>query len=182
MANANGLLGITDRQFLYSTNYVRSIISAAGFNMYDTPAVDRDSTDVFVCYDGLVDGLAPVKSGLHIQIKSSYQKLLKSDAKIHYPLKYKNYMDLRAEHSRDPFILVLVLIPRPINGDTLDWVQCIDNHAVMRYRAYWHSLMGAPPTENETEETVYIPKSNIFNIDSLRTIMNVTVFQGKRTV
>ncbi|WP_083571704.1 DUF4365 domain-containing protein [Chitinophaga sancti] len=37
--------------------------------------------------------------------------------------------------------------------------------------AYWVSLRGAPESENEGGQTIYIPQNQIFNSNSLREIL-----------
>jgi Domain of unknown function (DUF4365) len=39
------------------------------------------------------------------------------------------------------------------------------------YCAYWLSLRRQPQSTNQTTVTVYLPRQNIFNVDTLRNLM-----------
>jgi hypothetical protein len=48
---------------------------------------------------------------------------------------------------------------------------------VLRRSAYWLSLAGAPPTENESSVTVQVPRANLLTVESLVRLMH-TINEG----
>lgn len=45
------------------------------------------------------------------------------------------------------------------------------NELVLRHRAYWLSLRGREETVNQASVTLRIPERNIFDVESLRALM-----------
>ncbi|MEC4813815.1 MAG: DUF4365 domain-containing protein [Scytonema sp. PMC 1069.18] len=41
----------------------------------------------------------------------------------------------------------------------------------MKRCAYWVSIRGQPPTENQSTVTVYLPRQNIFSVEVLQALM-----------
>ncbi|MBW4613251.1 MAG: DUF4365 domain-containing protein [Desmonostoc vinosum HA7617-LM4] len=41
----------------------------------------------------------------------------------------------------------------------------------MKRCAYWVSICGQPPTENQSTVTVYLPRQNIFSVEVLQALM-----------
>ncbi|KAB8318317.1 DUF4365 domain-containing protein [Tolypothrix campylonemoides VB511288] len=86
---------------------------------------------------------------------------------MRYPLKLKNYNDLRLDDFAIPRILVVVLIP----DNLADWLQQSEQELCMRYCGYWVSLLGMLRTQNTTTVTVTIPRTNQFTVATLQSIM-----------
>ncbi len=170
------LLSISDRQDLYSVSYVRAIVAAAGFN-FSKSELDRNSDDLFIEHLQHED-FVPAYPRLMLQIKCTYAHNVHPDNTIHYPLPVRNYNHLRLDRI-EPRILVLVHVPRP-EHQYEPWIECMDQHTVMRYRAYWKLLMGADPTENQDNVTIKVPVQNRFDIDSVRFLMDYLVTNGNK--
>lgn len=157
------MLDPTQQQEQFSLAYVRTVIAVAGFTAY-RPEVDDDSIDL---------GVASKRSGgtfraprLEMQLKSTSQDVLR-DNEIRFPLKRKNYDDLRSVDLLIPRILVVVLVPeRP--GD---WLDQSEERMALRRCGYWCSLFGAADTTNETATTVRLPRTNVFSPEALRQMM-----------
>jgi hypothetical protein len=89
-------------------------------------------------------------------------------AHIHYVLGRKNYDELIVTNVIVPRVLLLVLVPDHLT----DWTELTADQLLLRRCAYWISLRGLQPTENETSVTVYIPRANIFTVEVLCSIMD----------
>ena len=76
------------------------------------------------------------------------------------------YNDLRSEALSTPRILVVLFLPK----ESEKWITHND-HALSLHRcAYWVSLRGAKKSDNKTGQTVYIPKSQRFDVDGLTSL------------
>jgi Domain of unknown function (DUF4365) len=60
-------------------------------------------------------------------------------------------------------ILIVMFLPTNAN----EWLIINENELILKKCAYWVSLRGAAASTNGTGETVYIPKTQIFNTESL---------------
>ena len=85
---------------------------------------------------------------------------------IRYPLKVKNYNDLR-KNALVPRILVVLLVPENLE----DWLQQSEAEMCMRNSAYWMSLPGQPETQNIANVTVSLHRSNQFTVPALKSMI-----------
>jgi hypothetical protein len=146
-----------------SRAYVRAVAAVAGLAVYE-PEVDHDSIDLGLAARG---GPGTIRSPrLEIQLKATRQDLLRDDG-IHYPLKLKNYEDLRGSDLLVPRILVLVLVP-PEPGD---WLSQSEDELVLRRCGYWLSLHEQPPTASTSSVVVVLPSVNLFTVEAVHGIM-----------
>ena len=90
-----------------------------------------------------------------------------SDEFIRYPLKLKNYNELRKQKTLVPKILIVVLIPDNLS----EWVNQSETELCMRRCGYWMSLKGQPETQNTESVTVYLPRQQLFTVKALKDIM-----------
>ncbi|MFH0823782.1 MAG: DUF4365 domain-containing protein, partial [Pseudomonadota bacterium] len=147
----------------FSRAYVQAVAACAGF-AWSTPSVDDDSVDMVLHQTG---GAGTIRSPrVELQLKC---KAAGTPAGNMFPhsIKRKNYDDLRDTDVLVPRILVVVLVP----DDPSEWLGHSEAELVLRRCGYWVSLHGLPPSENETGQTVYIPRSQKFTVESLRAIM-----------
>jgi len=86
---------------------------------------------------------------------------------IRYPLKIKNYDELRNNYQYPPLILVVVLVSDNVD----DWLHQSEEELCLRRCGYWLSLRGAPATQNKGNVTVYLPRENLFTVNALKTLM-----------
>jgi Domain of unknown function (DUF4365) len=90
------------------------------------------------------------------------------------------YNDLRSETLSTPRILVVLFLP----PDAPDWLTQSDEALSLHQCAYWVSLRGAEPSQNSTSQTVYLPKSQRFDVPGLQALMsnlsirNMPTYQG----
>jgi hypothetical protein len=79
----------------------------------------------------------------------------------------KVYDDLRKVPAQCQRLLVVLFLP----PNAAHWLEQSEEELAIRRCAYWVSLREAPPSENQTTQTVYLPKSNIFNAEALAAII-----------
>ncbi|MBW4511066.1 MAG: DUF4365 domain-containing protein [Scytonematopsis contorta HA4267-MV1] len=155
-------MDISQQKEQFSITYIRAVTSVAGYSLY-RPEVDDDSIDLGIVARG---GVGTVSSPrLELQLKCTAKNII--DKKyIRYPLNLKNYNDLKV-HPLVPRILVVVLVPKNL----ADWLKQTEEELCLRYCAYWISLRGMPETENATNVTIEIPRSNQFTVEALQAII-----------
>lgn len=90
-----------------------------------------------------------------------------SGSVIRYPLKRKNYDDLRVTNLVTPRVLILVTLPEKIE----EWLDLSPDMLALRRCAYWVSLAGALATENETTVRVSVPRQSVLTVEELRRLM-----------
>ena len=148
-----------------SLAYVRAIASRAGFSIEEIRK-DRDSVDLKVCARGLLAEDAVLTSPeLAIQLKATVLEPLPTD-EFSFVLPRKNYDDLSAP-SLVPRILVVFVLPE----DEQQWLTHTEESLILRRCAYWRSLRGAPPTPNETSQTIRMSRGQTFDLDTLRGLL-----------
>ncbi|HET9627571.1 MAG TPA: DUF4365 domain-containing protein [Kofleriaceae bacterium] len=156
------LLGHQQEEF--SRAYVYAVAAAAGFKYSPAPSPDDDSVDVMIAARGLRGTSRSPK--LDLQCKCRFGD--PSGDPIAYPLKQKNYDDLRHSDFAVPRILVVLFVPET----PIDWTTHTDRDLTLRHCAYWVSLRGAPETANEHTTTVFLPRQNTFSVAGLTAIMD----------
>src|SRR5262249_16935713 len=102
---------------------------------------------------------------VEVQLKATSAKpSLDPSARYSFALKLHHYDKLRAQEIHAQRILVVLFLPE----DQSLWLSHSADGLVTRRCAYWVSLWGAPASPNDTSQTVYIPRSNLFSVESLR--------------
>lgn len=156
-------MDVNQQKEQFSNAYVRAVASIAGYSVY-RPEVDDDSIDLGIAARG---GTGRIRSPrLELQLKSTSREVLDDNA-IRYPLKLKNYNDLRLDDFAIPRILVVVLIP----DNLADCLQQSETELCMKYCGYWVSIRGIALTKNTTAVTITIPRTNQFTVTALQSIM-----------
>jgi hypothetical protein len=153
-------LPLTLAQEQFSKAFILSIASLAGCGAA-VPEPDVDSID------WTLSCRLPRRPKLDLQVKSIRAAPGDGDH-VPYSLKRKNYDDLSLPELLAPRLLVLVLMPE----DPASWLQCTPDQLVLRHCAYWLSLAGAPPTDNEWSVTVQVPRANLFTVEGLSELMH----------
>lgn len=154
----------TQLQAEFSVAYVHAIATAAGFSM-QRDTIDEDSIDVTISAKGDVEGRFSPRFGAQLKCTFGHDP---SDGVLSYPLKLKNYEDLRRPNVTYPRILIVVHVPE----DVLERVAWSPNALVLRNCGYWKSLKGFPATENAT--TVSIQLGNHLSVAELTRVMSLT--------
>jgi Domain of unknown function (DUF4365) len=68
----------------------------------------------------------------------------------------------------DHRLLVLVVFP----GDETLWTSQSEEQLLIRGCAYWLSLQGHPAAENKRTVRLNIPRSNVFSVEGVSTLMD----------
>ncbi|WP_372358750.1 DUF4365 domain-containing protein [Xanthomonas sp. NCPPB 2865] len=136
-------------EFQYA--YVCALAAQAGLNRGDF-RVDDDSIDITFQTKGDFGPGRMRSPMIQVQLKCSSQELIVNDA-IKFPLKIKNYNDLRGDDVVVPRYLAVLLVP----DDFQEWIKNNDDHIVLFNSCHWISLRDHAPTDNQTSVTVDIP-------------------------
>lgn len=148
----------------FSKAYIQAVAACAGYS-WSVPSVDDDSIDMCLHQTG---GRGTIRSPkLDLQIKCVGRESPNSNI-FSYPIKLKNYNDLRDESVMVPRILVVVVVP-----DLLpEWLAHSETELSLRRCGYWLSLRGMTPSSNETGQTIHMSRQQQFNITALQAIMD----------
>jgi hypothetical protein len=151
-------MDLSTRKERFSLAYIAAVAAKAGFDLTE-PKVDVDSVD------GTLIAHAGRRPRIDFQAKATARDVL-DDEMLRYPLTIKNYDDLRADVII-PRLLIVVVLPQAQE----DWLSHSEDALVLRHCGYWHSLAGAPETDNQTSVTVAIPRIQCFDPDALQDLM-----------
>ena len=147
----------------FSNAYVRAVAATAGYTLYK-PEVDDDSVDWGIAATA---GKGTTRSPkIELQLKCTSRDLW-DDGNLKYPLKVKNYNELRPENYQVPRILVVVLVPNQV----AEWLSHSEESLVMYKCGYWVSIRGWDETSNKDTVTVPIPRKRQFTVENLKDIM-----------
>lgn len=149
----------------YSYAHIYAIASAAGYSFQKSSRV-LDVSGIDISITGTVANDTLYEPQLDLQVKSTSLDVLSLES-VRYPLKIKNYNELRKEKTVVPRILVVVLIPESLE----EWINQSETELCMRRCAYWISLRGQAETKNTDKVTVYIPRQNLFTVNALKKLM-----------
>ncbi|MBD2603837.1 DUF4365 domain-containing protein [Scytonema hofmannii FACHB-248] len=163
-------LNIQKEEFSYA--YIYAVVSAAGYScQIASRPTDIGGIDIIISGTEQEYSLYPPR--LEVQVKSTSIDVM-SDEFIRYPLKLKNYNELRKQKTLVPKILIVVLIP----DNLIEWVNQSETELCMRRCGYWMSLKGQPETQNTETVTVYLPRSQLFTVNALKNIMQQIETKG----
>jgi len=160
----------------FSYAYIHAITSVAGFSTHiKGRSMDAAGIDLMIEVPGVLASRPRPK--LELQVKCTDDESIVKEQTIHFPLKVKNYNDLRYSQPIIPALLVVMLVPKSLeewfeHSDTLDSSSSSRNEiTILRKCAYWKSLKGEPETSNTTNITVYVPRQNLLTPESLIDLM-----------
>jgi hypothetical protein len=108
-----------------------------------------------------------VEFTVDVQLKAtSSEPILREDCYSFWLIK-KHYDKLRMTEIRDPRLLVVLFLPQ----DAALWLEHSAEALLLRRCAWWVSLFDAPETDNQSGQTVYLPRSNGFSVLGLRALL-----------
>jgi hypothetical protein len=157
------MMDIAQRKEQFSRAYVRAVAAVAGFSVA-TPEVDDESIDMALSGRS-VEGV-PCRPRIELQLKCTAGDVVRDDL-IVYPLRRKNYDELRLTDLLVPRLLIVVHVPETEE----EWLRHTEDELVMRRCGYWVSLRDEPETSNQSKVTVYLPRWNVFDVAGLRALM-----------
>ena len=159
MTMTDALLTTMDREEALSRVYVRAVAAGAGYVTADCD-FDRDGVDLQIRAGGAM------RPTVDLQLKATVNLSDSADGHYRFALKRRNY-DLLREETQTPRLLVVLELP----SDEDRWITITADELILRRRAYWLNLKGFDETENRSTVTVRIPMRNVFDVDSLRSLM-----------
>ena len=159
-------MDISAQKEQFSFAYVQAIAAQAGFN-YSKDSVDDDSVDIRLSGKGFLGGKLrnPI---IEIQLKCTAQEVIKDNV-IKYPLKLKNYNDLRGENVAVPRYLMVLVVPENIES----WTHFVNNAMILFNNCYWASLRYEPESNNKTNVTVELSLEQKVTTESLKKLMGL---------
>lgn len=139
--------------------------------------------------DATLTGWGPFPNGgyrqevnINVQLKATVKEPTLVGSSYSYSLEgIQRYNDLRTDAVSLPRILVVLFLPKGREK----WITHQDDALSLHNCAYWVSLRGAQPSENKTAQTVYLPKSQRFDVAGLSALMgaisrsDVPLYQGE---
>jgi hypothetical protein len=156
-------MDINQQKEQFSNAYLRAVASVAGYTCYK-PEPDTDSVDWGIA---AVGGKGTTRSPrVEMQLKCTGRSVMDVEC-VRFPLKIKNYDDLRAENYQVPRILIVVAVPQDIK----EWLLHSEEELAMRHCGYWVSLRGHGASTNSETVTVALPRKQQFTVDALRDMM-----------
>ena len=156
-------MDINSQKEQFSRAYVQAVVAVAGYT-WAQPFPDNDSIDLMLSAKG-GSGTAR-RPRVDLQLKCHAAET-PTGSSFSFPLKIKNYDDLRVD-TIVPRILVVLLVP----SSPTDWLTYSEQELSLRRAAYWVSLRSQPTRTNKTKVTVPIPRHQHFDVDGLRGIMH----------
>lgn len=151
--------------------YLHAVAAKAGAGC-EVGTRHDDSTGV----DAKITGWGPFPGGgyrnevdIKIQLKATIKQPSESNGMLSYSLSgIQRYNDLRCETVSTPRILVVLFLPESPD----DWLAHDDEALLLRKCAYWVSLRGADASTNQSNQIVYMPKTQLFDPPGLVTLMS----------
>ncbi len=156
----DSLLSVPDIEEELSLAYVGAVAARAGY----TTAVsnkDRDGVDIEIQAGG------KMSPALGLQLKATINLGNPSNGEFRYELNVTNYKKL-IPPVQTPRLLVVLALPRKKR----EWLTVSTEKLVLRRCAYWLNLHGRPETTNKDSITVSIPEKNVFDVETLRRLMD----------
>lgn len=150
--------------------YLHAIATRGGFACSDTNRhLDDAGVDAQVQEDGrqLAADSVHTSFTLHVQLKATRLTPVEQSGRFSFNLKVGQYNRLRETRLAAPRIMVVLFLP----VDPSEWLRHSEDSLIAKRCAYWVSLRGAPPSPNETTQTVYIPRNQVLSVDALTAIM-----------
>lgn len=162
------MLTINNIEAELSYAYLHAIASRAGIICeYTGRHSDEAGVDAVLRVKGKLDPQSVfTQFTVDVQLKATKKAPVEQDGRCSYSLKAKNYDELRSIHTGAPQMLVVLFLP----ADAETWLAHSEECLVARRCAYWVSVRGAAPTEQDSK-TIYVPRANMLSVNQLRDVM-----------
>jgi hypothetical protein len=157
------MLPINQRKEQFNIAYICALAAQAGLN-HSTPKIDDDSVDLMIhgkSFQGTYRN-----PQIHLQLKCTSQNLV-ANSVIKFPLKRKNYDDLRGSNLICPRYLAVMIVPTEVEN----WVRETANGIELQNFCYWVSLKGAEEIQTDSV-TVEVPISQLITAKELYRLLN----------
>jgi len=161
----------TKRKEEISKSYLNAICAVNGIAM-QIQEHDDDGIDALLHKVVQKSNGGKYNARISVQLKASATDYTEYPNHYSYPLKKKNYDDLRMPSTNKSFLFLLIL---PANES--DWISQSINELVIRRCMYWQDLSGLPDSSNTSSVTVQLPKSNVVTTDVIEDML-VKIAEG----
>lgn len=133
--------------------------------------------------DAKITAWGPFPSGgyrqeidLKVQLKATIGEPVDKKGCFSYSFSgIKQYDDLRSDTVATPRILVVLFLPKSKNA----WLTHTEDTLSLSKCAYWVSLLDAPASTNGSSQTIYLPKTQKFDVANLADICD-QIASGKK--
>lgn len=154
----------------FSNAYLQAVVSTARMTM-TKPAIDVDSIDWSITRPG---GPGKYRSPqIDVQLKCTSRNIFTEET-INFPLRVKNYNELRGEDICVPRILIVIAVPEISDH----WLDQSEEQLLMRHCAYWYSLRHMPETKNTASVMISIPRKQMLTPLTLQEMMKLIADGG----
>lgn len=151
-----------DIQETLSQVYVTGICAMAGYTVRPT---NPDVNKVDLTVDGIVSG---IQSSVRLQLKATYQEDRARGDTYAYRIKDSDLRQMLRGARGHPSPLVLVVLHLPRNHN--EWLTNDADQLTLQRCAYW---LLCEDINNDTQ-TVHIPRTNLFDVRSIRKLMDTS--------
>lgn len=160
---------LSDIQETLSQIYVAGVCAMAGYSIGQTMP-DVDKTDMTVA--GTVSG---TQASVRLQLKSSYQEDSTQGDAYAYRIKDEELREFVEQARGHPNLFVLVVLHLPRSHE--EWLTNDSDRLVLQRCAYWISCEDI----DYDSPTVHIPRSNLFDVGSVRKLMDTSAERVRAT-
>ncbi|GAA0651138.1 DUF4365 domain-containing protein [Kutzneria viridogrisea] len=167
----DGQLPGNARREQFSLAFVRLVAAAAGCSI-KSHETDYDGVDITITSSA--DYSKFYCPELELQVKCTTQHRLLTSTHMSWPMEAKPFRKLTNPKRYNEAFLGVLLVP----ADPASWLEQDEDTLLTRSRMYWHRAaeLGEIP-EDQGTRTVHLPRSNLFTVPQLLTIMQ-TIGEG----
>jgi len=155
-----------------SISYLNAVAASANIAV-ERETHDEDGVDGKIKKDFLYENKR-FKSSINYQLKATSQPIREQNGILHYPLKMKNYNDLRAS-STVPQLLFLFIMPRKKE----EWVEQDTEALKLKKCMYWCNLADEPEIPNQETVTISVPMNQIVRAEELERLLRSVAERGE---
>ena len=152
-----------------SLSYLKTICAIQGITVNENTD-DEDGIDVSLSKVIKLSSCIPYNAKIDVQLKSSSNGYTEQKNHYAYPLKIKNYNDLRADAAVKSYLFFLVL-----PSDEQEWVKHSVEELVVKKCMFWVDLANMPETNNTSSITIHVPKANAVSPEALEGLLRSTI-------
>lgn len=145
----------TSRKEDLSKSYLQALCAVKEIAM-EINTHDDDSIDFILKKMLTLNSGKPFNAAIGVQLKSSSSNYTETGSFYSWPLKIKNYRDLRMDSTIKSYLFLLIL---PRNED--EWIMQNIESLTIKKCMFWLDLKEMPDSENIETVTLHFPKTNI---------------------
>lgn len=149
--------------------YLHAVASHAGYVCRAAmPEEDKEGIDAVLTAYGAFPDTWKTQVTINVQLKATVKVPFDDGTSLSYFIdKVRRYDKLRADHREPVRVLIVLFLP----AAHADWLECGEEQLILKRCAYWVSLRGAPPSDNNSGQTVKIPKAQRFSVQNLQALV-----------